>query len=333
MSVNIDPSLWRLRTSTGIPYKTVDRNGSFGEEDSTATETYIIEAKNLLDFVIEGFPLPYVFGGTIFYPRRSFMPGFAPLSTKTIAWKGHVDGLPCDPFGSDPDAPDKTYQEFLEVQVTYGTTPQNDQERDPNDPLTFLEVSATASGEFLVSTVRGGAGSAMWKVLTEEEGFNPDTEHKEIDVGQPINQVMIQWSLHWSQIPYAWFNSTLMPRLREAMGKVNEEPMSLFNGAPAETIMFLGFSMANQYTWRDGHTGVSPISLDLGFLEKNFKVDDKWVEIVPGPVMAPDEEVDHDVEVQVTHNHMYRPGVGWRRLEIHGKPLYTQFDLNTIFEP
>lgn len=306
-----DVSSWRLSTPGGIPFRVIDRSGSFGEEDSEATETYIIEANNLLAFVVEGFPAPYILGGTVFYPLRTPMGGFPALSVKRITWKGFVDGLPVDPFGADVDPPAGTYQDFLEVQVTFGTTPQNDTERNPYDPLTFLEITANASGEFLVSPVRGEAGSALWIIPPASSTL----EVREIDVGQPINQVLIEWNVRWAQIPFGWFNSTLMSRLRDAMGKVNSTAMPIFNDAPPETIMFLGFSMSNQYTWRDGNTGASPVALDMKFLEKNF------------------EREEGAFLTQVTHNHMYRPGSGWLRLEINGDKLYTEFDLNTIFSP
>ena len=47
------------------------------------------------------------------------------------------------------------------------------------------------------------------------------------------------------------------------------------------------------------------------FLEKNFKSSD---------------------DVQVPHNHVYRPGFGWRRMLINGENMYASANLDSIFE-
>jgi hypothetical protein len=313
MSVNEDPSTWRLSTPLGIPFKWVNLTGAFGEEDSDATATVIIQSSRLLDFVVEGFPAPVIFGGAVFYPRRAFLGGLPTLTVKRISYKGLTDGRPIDPFGQDSSAPDGTYEPFLEVQITYGTTPQNDAERNPNDPFTFLEVSTIASGEFLLSSVRGDDNTLVeWNTSTEEEEVREEV--KDIDINQPINQPLIEHNLRWTQIPFAWFNSILFPRLRLAMGRVNESTMPIFSDAPAETILFVGFSSASQFTWRSGRTGASPIALDLRFLEKNF--------------ISPYTE-----NLRVTHNHMYHIEKKWARLEIDGNPLHELHNLNTIFNP
>ena len=303
MSTNIDPSLWRLTTPGGIPLKVVERSGSFGEEEATASESYIIEADNLLAFALESFPLPFSLYGTIFYPDRRRMPGLAPLTTKRISWEGFTDGLPVDPFGSDLAASDGTYQDFVKVTIEYGTTPANDQEQDPNDPKTFLEVSANASGVFLNANA---SGTAKW----DEAGADGVPVQK-ANIPNTVIENLIEWTTTWSQIPYVYFNDTLVGRLRAKMGKVNSEVMSLFNDAPAETILFLGYSMRNQYTWRDGYTGVSPVQLEMKFLEKGFE----------------------SRGTQITHNYFYDPDKpGWRKLFLNGLAPYEDEDLNEIFQ-
>jgi len=325
MSVNEDPASWRLKTPGGIPFKLVKQNGEFGEEDSQASMEVIIEARRLSDFINEGFPSPCVIGSTIYYPQRNYFPGAPSLTVRKIAWENLTEGKPCDPFDADSEAPEGTYGQFLKCTVSFGTSPWNDSEPDSSDPLTYLEVSSVASGEFLVSAIRGRQDATI-KLIPEwifPAPISARLENKDVDIGQPINQSMVEHNLRWSQIPYSYFNGVLATILRESMGKVNSDPMSIFNDAPAETIMFLGYSRTNQYTWRSGHSGTSPIALDLKFLEKNFEVDD--------PIAT-------ETSIQVTHNHVYRPGDSWRRLTIRKEgtavynPLYVSYDLNTIFE-
>ena len=314
MSVNVPSSQWRGKTEGGIPVLVTGRSGEFGEEDASATETFIIDAENLGAFALESFPLPYVMFGTVFYPRPRWMTSLPALRTKRVRWKGLTDGKPVDPFGNDPDAPTATYERFIEVTIEYGTSPTNDDEADPNDPRTFLEITANASGEFLNSPVRG---SMFWDFATKGAGGE---EVKQVDVPHTITESLTEWTARWRQIPHQFFTGTLLTRLRDSMGKVNQGVMSLFYNAPAETIMFLGYSMRYQYTWRSGYTGQSPVELELKFLEKNFMGDRGTSLFVPGG------------EVQVTHNHIYQPGVGWCRLYVGGNPLYKTTNLDQIFK-
>lgn len=325
-----DPTTWRLSTGTGIPYKLLEVSGDFEAENASAREKYLMPANRLLDFAAECFPLPYFAFGTIFYPSRRRLPGLSPLVTTKVSWKAHVDGKPIDPFSTDSSAPDGTYGEVAEVDISYEVMPENDQERDPDDPFTFLEISGSASGEFLHGPVRG---NALWVPWADESSLSSssnqssdlatgvsskssswlhgsDREVREIDVPNTITQPTIEWSCRWPQIPFAWFNGTLLPRLRNKMGKVNDDVWVLFD-SPAETVMFLGFTFREQFTWRTGYTGTPPIELELKFLEKNFETPEG---------------------VQVTHNHMYRPGYGWRRMEIDGDPLYELTDMDEIFK-
>ena len=100
--------------------------------------------------------------------------------------------------------------------------------------------------------------------------------------------------------------------------------MYVFNNAPAETILFVGYTKTDHFTWREGQTGRAPVSLDLKFVEKNFQSS------LP---------VSGDI---VTHQHIYRPGTpksggtaaiapGWHRLLLNGNRLYATTNLSQIF--
>jgi hypothetical protein len=101
-------------------------------------------------------------------------------------------------------------------------------------------------------------------------------------------------------------------------GQVNNADMTVLHDAPKETVLFLTWSLDQQFTWRDGYAGASPVTLSLKFIEKNFQG-------------FSGESSGH--KVQVTHNHLWRPNVGWRRPLVNGEPLYEQADLNSIFVP
>lgn len=313
MSVNTPTSEWRLSSEGGVPVKVVERSGGFEGEDATAQEVFIIRACDLAAFVTESFPIPYSVLGTVYYPPRRRMTSLPSLTTKRITWTSLVDGLPVDPFGNDPTAPDGTYVEYLRVTIEYGPSAGNDEEMDPNDPMTYLEVSADAGGEFLVTPVGGGM---KW---------DDNVEIKRDDVPNTTTVSTVEWTVRWPQIPYTFLTGVLMARLRSNQGKVNSSAMPLFNDAPADTILFVGYSRQDQYTWRDGLSGQSPVGLELKFIEKNF------------------ESSLPTSGGRVTHQHTFRSGsaatadaaaveAGWHRLLSNGKRLFARVDLNKIFK-
>ena len=311
MSLNVDSSQWRLVTAGGIRYKLLSRTGSFSQEDATATEEIIIESSNLLAFATECMPAPTVALGTIMYSQGRPLPGLPTLVVQSVNWEIFTDGRPIDPFGVDPDAPARTYDDFIKVTVQYGLRPQNDEEPDPNDPTTFLEISGNVCGEFLHTPTRNG----FWTV----GGENPDLEllrhgTEVVDVDLPKTEMVPQteWTVRWPRVPYEYFTDTLVTKLRNAMGKVNSTPMELLYDAPAETILFLGYSREEEYTWREGYSGRSPVTVEAKFLEQNFEVGDG---------------------THVTHNHFPRPGVGWRVLYVNDKKVYASTDLDALFRP
>lgn len=312
MSVNKDPSTWRLTTLGGIPTKILARTGSFSDEDSSLTETYIIQASQLLNFVTESFPSPVVFNGIVQYPIRRKCPGLPTLSTMRISWEGlSGDAKPCDPFSVDPSAPSGTYEQFLKVTVEYGTSPGNDISMpDSGDPRTFLEINANATGEFITTPP---SGKAVWDPATKRPGDPGDDTLRERQIPQVVPTSEVEWSVRWSQIPSSFYTDSLAATLRSKLGHVNNGTMSLLLDAPEDTILFAAYSASQQFTWRSGFVGKPPIQLEMKFIEKNF--------IDTGGV-------------QVTHQHYYRPGYGFRKLLVDGtNPSYPQADLDAIFKP
>ncbi|MCK9570117.1 hypothetical protein M0R72_14330 [Candidatus Pacearchaeota archaeon] len=304
----IDHNDWRLQTDGGIRYKLVDMSGSFEADNAEAKQTYIIRSQDLMAFVLESFPLIAFMGNTITIQRARSMPGYVGLLSRKVSFKAHTEGKPIDPFGVDGDAPDGTYEPYLTLDVDY--TSGNCTEPDQDDPITFLEISSTASTNFLADTM--GSFGAVWVSA-------PGTEEDpavDIDVPSSVIETSIEWSFRWPQVPYEYFSDTLITRIRDRLGKVNSGPTKLFSNAPAETILFLGYSISQSATWnrKEGVT-LPPLNVDFKFLEKNFMAGD-WT---------------GEGEMQVTHNHIYRKGCGWRRLLINGLPIFATTDMDGMF--
>jgi len=126
-----------------------------------------------------------------------------------------------------------------------------------------------------------------------------------------ITESQVEWSVSWPNIPYTFWDGTLIARLRAKLGTVNNAVLPLFHNAPADTILFMSFGMSTSYTWRNGRAGQSPVQLSMKFIEKSFT----------------------HAGGAVTHQHIYRPNYGYRRLMVNGEYLYSTSDLNAIWSP
>ena len=315
MANYLDPTTWRLKTaglsagtivegvvkgaSTGIPYKLISQTGSFTTDGFSATEVYLIEATQLVAFVQESFALRTTFSGIPVDSRRP-LPGNTQLVTGSVSYKAHIDGKPIDPYSIDTSAGSGTYHPVIELTIQYENLTA--EEEDEEDPFTFLEISANASGEFLHITVP----KARWE--TDDSG-SPNTEqNREPSVPTGVTVPTIEWSIRWPSIPHEYFTKTLLIKLRDKLGKVNDSAMSVLFDAPKETIIFAGFSMNQQFVLASSQPN---FSLELKFVEKHVK----------------------DEGVVKGHNHFWRPKDGWRRLRVFGttKPVYELTDLDNIF--
>ncbi len=317
MSVNRDPTTWRLTTLGGIPVRLENQTGSFEEENAQVTETYVMQSSRLLDFVVESFPPPVELLGVVQHPVFRGLPGLRSLLTRKVSYEGlSGKSKPIDPFGIDSDAPANTYEEFVRVTINYQTSAGNDRaEPDPNDPLTFLEISSNASGEFITTSP---SGVARWDA---KEGDSGSVEVADRNIPQTVRSPQVEWSVRWSQIPWSFFDSSLIATLRSKLGLINTDKMKLFFDAPADTILFVGYTFRQQFTWRTGSSGQPPVQLEMKFLEKNFLADKI-------------NSSGNSEEVSVTHQHFYRPKKGWSLLFSDGENLaFKTTDLDQIFLP
>jgi hypothetical protein len=253
-------------------------------------------------FITEAFPFPSIINNELVYPGVPVFPGTG-LVVKSIDWESFTGNLPVDPLGSDTSAPVDTYDTELRVTVTYGLALKNDEDPSPQDETTFLEVSADASGTFFSDDT---PIQSVWV----DPGGGANEPVTDVNLPLAIAEPIVEWTVRWNQIPGAFFDGVIIGRMRNALGKVNSEVMGLLRNAPVDTILFIGYSFRQQFTWRTGFAGAPPIQLEMKFQEKNFEGYDGTA---------------------VTHQHTHRPGVGWRRLLRNGDPLFRTTDLRDIW--
>ena len=326
------PSTWRLSTSGGIPYRFVGMSGDFSDENGNVKWRALISSSHLSLFLAELFPPPLIIGNRSI-PQAASMPGFPALKAKKISFKSQDDGLPIDPFGADLTANPGTYHGIIEVDVEFGVTFK----QDVADPNTFLEISANASGEYInvggprmqwvpqYNSNKGDPGDTVPENTADDSQVaNPDTgapagttQDKTAEPNKvPGPPVLVriattEWTVKWTQIPYDVFNAIIIHRLRVLMGRVNSAPYLVLFGAPAETLLFSGYSYTQQYSWREDNLETPPVKLEMKFIEKRVL----WKGVVMG------------------HNHHWRPGYGWQRLLVDGvNPTYGGWNFNLLHQ-
>jgi len=180
-----------------------------------------------------------------------------------------------------------------------------------NDPKTFLEISGNATGELLQISPDGSG--------TFDSASGDPIENPVLPVTKTIPT--IEWNVRWSQIPKEFF-PTLLKVMRPKVGTVNQGAMPLLENAPAETVMFVGFSWQDQYTWKSDAlenplSDQPPVLVDMKFTEKNIEFTG-----------------DGGVKLTAGWNHAWRPNKGgWSELFINGNPPFERENLNAMFPP
>ena len=311
-SIYEDPNSWRLQTGgAGVPYRIIGMSGEFDPENANAQMELLIPADKLTRFALEMFPAVVNTAASSLGLAPPIYPSFGKiygtnLYAQKIRWKGHVDGVPVDPFGVDPGAPADTYQKVCHATVDFAT--MNDQtESDPTNPETFLEISCTGGGHFISTSAPG----AQWKL--NETTVEPVVADRAVGPDIPLGMSVptTDWDLSWPRVPYTYWTNYLIAKIRAALGRVNTAAMPIFANAPKGTILFVGYSIRKSYSWRSGVTYQNPFNLNLKFQEKRV-VDEA------GTVRG--------------HNDFWKPGVGWRYLtHKDGTPIYRYHDLTGIF--
>lgn len=312
--ITTDPSTWRLQTASGVRYKKLEHTGSLTFNSISCKEVYVIEDADLLTFIRDFFPLPELSSPVLPVTTYGVMQGKINITASNMEWQAHIEGLPIDPFQADVDAPYATYCRLLRVTVTFDdevAKPENN--GDPADPTTFLEISANASGDFFHTPIP----SAIWETSdTDSTGVNTAP-----NVPAQINVPEIDWTLTWPRVNELHFRNVLLPRMRAAMGKVNQNTFSLCYNAAPETLLFVGWDMSQERQFLfDEERSIAaylqlPIRVSLKFLEKRVEIEDGSSE---GTLAG--------------HNHLWRPGLGWRRLLIDGTdPIYASYNFDDLF--
>lgn len=328
MSDLTDVSTWRLSTPGGIKYRLKEGKptGSIGEQVELE-EVYIIQASDYMAFVAESFPSSEWVDGTWIFQSGRSCPGFNGALTRTVSFASLDPTKPCDPQGNDPDAPEGTYCQFLELTISYATKSEDagsGGSGDPNNPETYLEVSADASASFFAIKADGTDAEFQYNVdynVMDDDGTaNPIAIGEwgpAIDVDLPTSKVeaATEWNVRFPNFQWRYLPN-LMTIARPMLGSINSATMTLFGNAPAGTILFTGISVRK--TWQVQQSSGSDHSLTM-MAQVDMKFSEKAVTNAGSSAI-------------LGHNYFYRPETNtYDLLHIKGAPVYKSKDLNTLW--
>lgn len=327
-SIN-NPATWSQQTQGGIRYRFLDLKGRFNEDESVFDWYAVFQSSDLINAMEELFPPPVIVGN-ISIPTPGRMPGLTQMVAREADFE-RMSGsdLPIDPFNAHP-ATAGTYGDLIKLHVVFGS--EEKAEPDPNDPRTFLELTSSTGGQYLYvppsstehakQTNPNGkedekitdpvfedrtSGKVKGEPITEETKPN-----KQPDLPTTILIPTTEWSVTWKQVNYELFRDFIVWRLRLCNGRVNDRPIPFLHNAPAETVLFSGFSYKQSYTWRANKVETPPVDVTLKFVEKHII----WQGVIIG------------------WNHTFVPGTGWSYTWLSdGQPAYRRIDHNFMFRP
>jgi hypothetical protein len=308
------------------------------------TESILIRASDLDGFIDESFPQPEIINNIPIYNNRAY-PALTNLRTKQISVKGHLKSLPIDPYdvdgiqvslGKTPTlAAPKTYQDVLMLDVAYGT----ELEQDPNEPLTYLDVSVDAAGEFL--HISGGKGA--WG-QTEEPNRDPV-------IPATVFVPQAEWTVTWRQMRFDFFKQTMIHRLRTAVGRVNSLTIGhpMYDALP-QTMLMAGWSMRQEFQREvldPDFVGAPqsferPVTISMKFVEKFIEATDETDSARSGTFEFTNNNGETTTRTVYYNawNQIWKPDVGWTTFlgkqdssPSSSKLLYRTYDMNLLMRP
>jgi hypothetical protein len=326
MSSVEDYSSWRLATAGGIRYRFLKSTGAYKYDTAQIKWQAVFRTVDLPALLAEVFPPPTIVNN-IAYPTRTSIPG-GNLAASDLDYESLDDDKPLDSLQFDSTAPGGTYSDYIKVTITYDTL--NAKSPNPDDPRTFLEITSNTSADFIYvpptgsklqdeKNSRGSNDEEEGEVV--EPGSNEvkgavtaDGEPRSVRTPALSSNILVpttEWSIVWRQIPEEIFRRVIIHRCRVLMGRVNSTSVPILYNAYPETLLFAGFNYKESYTWRDGTAESPPIDLTMKVIEKRVL----WRGVTCG------------------HNHVWEPGIGWRRMLIgtdSNESPYRLFDFNTL---
>lgn len=320
----------RLVSPGGIYHKVVDPGVTLsgGAEKLTATLPMVIRAEDFYDFLDELWPQPLITADLVTIQPRAYLKNSPWLRAQSFTTGVLQQGLPVDPTGGDPNAPEGTYATLMPITVTFETMQETEEEEpDEGAPETFLDHSVNAGAEILqikpvgIEVSKKEAGNEG----SQNQPYKPpgpdQTGTGRPDDAQANDNKMlgmykviptIEHSLKWKfALNPHWRN------IYRRLGTVNQARMKVFSDACPETVLFVGVSGQRSYRYFRRRASITPWSIDFKFAQRVVYEGD-----------GPNAKI-------YGWNHVYdpAPNKGWIRplRKDNSQPLYEASDFNLLF--
>ncbi len=305
-------------TNGGIFYNLMEGHPTFNLADdgsTTAVEKYVMLGTDLQAFYLESIPPPVIIAGFISRPPKRACPGAIWMFTKTISATPLNADVVGDPFSFYGFSNLQRHALYV-VTINYDTVKPED--RDEEDPKTFLEHSVTVGGEYLsLPAQKTGLQKGDLDVDPDPEPDpdNPDGDTKANEnIQMPITKTMPHLNHH---LKWKFVVKPNWDAIQEKLGTVNQADIVdelIFEGfnIRRETLMFMGVSGSQRYLW-DGEEGtIEHWDLDFTFSQRYINEDGK----------------------QYGWNHVYAPDSGEfeRVFTNNGEPLHALVDFDDLFK-
>lgn len=317
-------------TIAGIPYALMAGYPIFNvtSTETTATEKYRIRAQDVVSFKVESFP-PIVFRfGSSYHPPTRRMPNAPFLRTRSVTFEPHAD-LPGDPLNFDlaGQALGAYATEYLAT-IEYGVTVQENES----------EISMNAGGQFMslppmgTKVKRRDVHDQLPEGISEgeiDEGAGEIQDNRDQQMPFLLQIPTIEYSIKLPLIrnpPFASITSLL--------GRINKSTVTILNDALPETVLFMGYSATQRYTWDGASSKSQPWSMELHFSQRQINKTNAAGEFE----MIRDEETGkvtgttRDKGRVFGWNHAFNPTLGeWVEMEMkNGRPPYDTADFEAI---
>jgi hypothetical protein len=268
----------RLSTEGGIRYALMEGYPKFGialNGASTAQEVYRIDASDVADFVAEVVPAVEVIDDRIIIPPLRPLPGDDSFVPKRLELEPFDLTRPADPFSMDPTAPDGTYGSEYRVTIEYETNVNSgeDQDRDDEEPETFLERSIRSSMEVLTIPPAGveaaetpEEGTPEYYAVAKANAGKLQASNTNISMFVAVNE----FSFRWRRVIRPHFSNIFA-----TMGCTNAAVYTWLLNAPAGTVLFAGMNASQEFQTFGTRQIVQPWQIDLRFLHKQINQDGK----------------------------------------------------------
>ncbi len=271
----------RLSTPKGIKYA-LTAGPTFAREahgKTTAEATYRIYGRQLLDFIDEMLPVPFVRDSKIIQPQlarlrnslsQSGSDGYlAATSIKSVALAEPDGNAILDPFKIDSDANGltngfPTYGRYANVTIQYESNIDaawTGDRTNADDPIRFLDMQVGATFEFLsVHSNSNFLTAPATTPVSNGAAAKPTTS-----LTSPVVRLnpLIEHTGRW-----AWAVNPDFSKIWNLLGAVNTGLLSYIRGAPPETVMFMGLSGRQEYRHAGNLRTLRTWALEYKFLQR-----------------------------------------------------------------